>query len=112
MKGLGYIDGFLAERAIGDQEDLVGLNAGAEFFDLFDQVGVDLKSAGGVEDHAIRAGCIGGCKCRGADSCDVPGPAVGVEAELFLLGENLKLVDGGGAVDVAGDDERLVAALF
>jgi hypothetical protein len=38
--------------------------------------------------------------------------AVGVEAEFLLFGEDLELVDRGGAVDVAGGDERPVAAFL
>ena len=33
-------------------------------------------------------------------------PALGVDADVDLLAERLELLDGGGAVDVGGDQER------
>jgi len=45
-------------------------------------------------------------------SRDVLRDAVAVEAEFLLLREDLKLVDGGGALDVARDDERAIAAFL
>ena len=56
MEGLGDVDRFLAEGAVGDEEDLVGLDASAEFFHLFDEVGVDLEASGGVEEDEVGAG--------------------------------------------------------
>jgi hypothetical protein len=112
VEGLGDVDGFLAERAVGDEQDLVGLDAGAEVFDLLDQVLVDLEPAGGVEDDAVGGGGAGGGEGGGADGGHVLRGAVGVEGELLLPGEDLELVDGGGAVDVAGGDERAVAAFL
>ena len=112
MKRFGDIDGFLAECAVDNEEDLVGLHAGVEALHFFDQFEIDLEPTGGVEDNAVSRRGLRRSQRGHADGGDVLGGAVGVKAELFLLGENLKLVDGGGAVDVAGDDERLVAALF
>ena len=41
------------ERAIGDQQHLIGLHAGAEFLHFLDQIGIDLQTTGGVEDDAV-----------------------------------------------------------
>jgi hypothetical protein len=57
----------------------------------------------------VGGGGLGGLHGGRADGGDILGVAVGVEAELLLLGEDLELVDGGGAVDVARDDEGPVA---
>ena len=38
--------------------------------------------------------------------------AVGVKAELFLLGEDFELVDGGRPIDVAADDKGAVPAFL
>ena len=38
--------------------------------------------------------------------------AVGVDRDLELLAEDVQLVDGGGALQVGGDEQRLAAALL
>jgi len=112
VEGLGNIDGFLAEGAVGHEEYFVGLDGGAEAFHFLDEILIDLETAGGVEDDAVGVLLLGGGEAGGADGRDILGDAVGVKAELFLLRENFKLVDGGGAVNVAPDDEGAIAALF
>ncbi len=112
VEGFGNVDGFLSEGAVGDEEYFVGLDAGAEFFDFFDEVLVDLEASGGVEEDCVGAGGAGGLEAGGADGGYVFGNAVGVEAEVFLFGEDFELVDGGGAVDVAADEEGFVVAAF
>ena len=37
--------------------------------------------------------------------------AIGVDGDVELLAEHVQLVDGGGALQVGGDEQRLAAAL-
>ena len=89
-----------------------GCHAGAEFPHLLDQFVVDLQAAGGVEQDGVGPGLGRGLERRGADGGHVLRDAVGIEAELLLLRQDLQLVDGRGALDVAAHDERPVAALL
>ena len=88
------------------------MHAGAQFFHLLDQVGVDLESSGGIEENQVRVGGLGGLEAGCADVGNVSGNAVAVEAEFLLFCEDLELVDGSGAIDVATDYEWAVAAFF
>ena len=112
MKRLRDIDRLLAERAVGDEQHLVGLHARAKFLHLLDQIRVDLKAAGGVEDHAVRRGGQRRAEAGGAEGGHILGRAVRVETEFLLLRQDFQLIDGGGAVDVGADDERAIAAFF
>ena len=85
VKGFSDVDRFLTQRAVGHEQDLIGLDAGAEFFYLFDEIGVDLEPTGGVENHAIGPSGIGGGKGGGTDGGDVLRLAISVETELFLF---------------------------
>ena len=112
MKRFGDIDGFLAQCAVDDEENFVGLHARVEAFYFLDQFVIDLEPTGSVEDNAVGRGGLRCGQRRKADGGDVQGGTIRVKAELFLLGEDFELVDGGGAIDVAADDQGAVAAFF
>ena len=112
VKRFGDIDGFLAECAVDNEEDLVGLHAGVEALHFFDQFEIDLEPTGGVEDNAVSRRGLRRSQRGHTDGRDVLRSAVGVKAELFLFGEDFELVDGGRPIDVAADDKRAVAAFF
>ena len=91
----GHVDGLLAERGIGDEEDLVRLEGVADAADFFHQVAVDLEAAGSVDDDEVRGGGFGFLDQAAHHGGDVGRGAVGAEVEAFVLGEGLELVDGG-----------------
>jgi len=111
VKGLGDIDCLLAEGAVGDEDDFVGRNRGFQFFHFLDEVGVDLEPAGGVEEDDVGVLREGGLEALPADGGHVLRIAVHVDTEFLLFRQDLELVDGRGAIDVAGD-EKGPAALF
>ena len=112
MECLRDIDRLLAQRAVRDKQHLVGLHAGAKPFHFLNQVGVDLEPSGGIEEDAVTPGGYSSGEGCHADGGHILRGAVGVELEFLLLGQDLKLVDGRGPVDVAGGDERAVAAFL
>ena len=112
MEGLGDIDGLLPQRAVGHQQHFVGFDAGAQPFHLLDQVVVDLQAAGRVKQDGVGPGLGRGPQRGGPDRGHVLRHPVGKETELLLLGQDLELVNGGGTLDVAPDDERPVAAFL
>ena len=97
----------LAGHAVGDEQDLVGLDRLLEALELVHHLVVDLQAAGGVDDHDAVARALRLRRCRAfaifTTSCVV---ALGVHRDVELLPERLELVDGGGAVDVGGDEPR------
>ncbi len=112
MKCLRDVNGFLTERAVGDQQHLIRLHLGAELFYFFDQIVIDLEAAGGVEDDAVGRRGLRSGERGDADRRDILGISIRVEAEFLLLGQNLQLIDRGGAINVARGDEWAVAAFF
>src|SRR6185437_17180029 len=65
-----------------------------------------LQPASGVDNHDAVAGTLGLLDAGLGDVDDVLRGAVGVHGDIELLAEGLELVDGGRAVDVAGDETR------
>ena len=109
---LRNINRFLSERAVGHEENFIRLHARAQFFHFLDEVRVNLEAPRRVENDTIGVGGSGGCESRGSDRRDVLRNTIGIETQLFLLREDLQLIDGGRTVDVAPDDKRPIAALF
>ncbi len=89
MKRFGDVNGFLAQGAVGDEEDFVRLNLGGQLFDFFNQVVVDLETACRVENDAVAPSFFSGIERRFANRRNIPRSAIGVELQLLLLGEDL-----------------------
>lgn len=108
VKVLGNVDGFLSEGAVGDEENFVGDDGFAQILNFFDEVFVDLEASGGVEEEGIVAVVLGVLEGVFTDFGDFFVVAFGVKSEGFLSGELFQLVDRGGAVHIAGDEEGAV----
>lgn len=113
VEGFGDGDGLLAGGGVGDEEGLAGLDKGGDFFEFVDEGAVDVLSAGGVEDGDHGAllgepfeGGFGGAD--GIDFAGCGGPDGGVEG----IAEDLELLDGGGAIEVEGDEDGAFALFF
>ena len=111
VEGLGHVYGLLPEGGVGYEENLVWLDLGLEALEFADECVVDLEAARGVEEDEVGAELLGLFPAVAGDAGNVLGGAVGVAGEVFLLGEGLQLVDGGGSVDVAGDEHGLAPVL-
>ncbi len=100
----------LTGHAVGDEQDLVGVDRRLEPLQLVHHVVVDLQTAGGVDDDDAIARAARRPRCRPCaiftTSCVV---AIGVDRNVELRAERLELVDGGGTIDVARDEPRLPA---
>ena len=76
-------------------------------------LGVDAEPAGGVDDDDVAHGCRRACSIESRATCTgSPTPLPGSGAYTSTparLAEHLELVDGVRALQVAGDQQRLVA---
>src|SRR5258708_3402298 len=67
----------------------------------------DVQTSSGVGQDEVGRGLFCCFEGGDADGRNVFRNAVGVEAELFLLGQNLELIDRGGTIKVARNQERI-----
>ena len=111
VEGIGDGDGVLTGHGVDDEEDLLRLDRGADLAQLLHELLVDVQTAGGVDDDRVAAivarvfhGLFG----------DLHRIALALFKDLHahLSADDLQLLDGCGAVDVAGDEQGLFAALL
>src|SRR5438067_9114195 len=117
---LPHLHRFLAGHRIRDEKRLRDPDARLELLQLGHQLGVDVQTAGGVEDHDVATepgGLIDGPSGRpsGRTSGRPSGasrhlPMNGEDTRNTLsVGESLQLLDGGGPSEVEPSDKRAVA---
>ena len=73
VEALGDLHGVLAGHAVGDEQDLVGLDGGLELLELRHHVVVDLQTSRGVDDHDAIARAARLVDARSARSSRRPG---------------------------------------
>ena len=120
VEGLGGVDGVLAGHGVGDEEDFGGVEELFELGHLVHEGFVDAEAAGGVDDEDVAgevAGFAAGFLGEAEDGVGVVVSVRGVELAFVELGadglgDDFELLAGGGAVDVDGDEQGAVAALF
>ena len=109
------VDRVLADHRVDDEEDLVGRHRVADVRGLLHHLGVDAEAAGGVDDDDVVQGALGlghtgpGHRHRVADAVARLG---GEHLDAGPLAVDLELVDGVGALEVGGDQQRAVALLL
>ena len=131
VEGLGGVDGVLAGHGVGDEEDLGGVEGGFELGHFVHEGFVDAEAAGGVDDEDVvgevtgfaegflgEAEDVGGaggvvrCRFYVVRGRRVGGEFAFVDPDVDQFGDDFELLAGGGAVDVDGDEQGAVAALF
>ncbi len=112
---LGGVDRVLADHRVDDEEDLVGVDGVADVRGLLHHLGVDAEAAGGVDDHDVVQRALGlghagaGDRDRVADAVARLG---GEHLDADPLAVDLELVDGVGALEVGGHEQRAAALLL
>jgi len=101
----------LAGHGVDDEEDVVRLDRAAHARQLVHELVVDVQPARGVDDRHVAVGA------RELDPVAGDGDGVDVRAGRIhgnpdAFGERRELVDGGGAIDVGGDEDRALAVLL
>lgn len=84
-----------------------------EFFEFDDELVIEFLAACGVEDEDAGVFCFGPAECVFGDFYEVSFAACGgVAGDVGLFGEGGELLDGGGAVEVDGDEGGAAAFFF
>ena len=104
-------DGLLTEGGIADENDFVRLDFGLQIDELLDEIVVDLQTAGGIQDDGIQIVKLRVGDGAAGDRVDVFRLAIREDIDAELLREDFDLVDGGGSVEVAADEQRLAFQL-
>ena len=107
----GGVDGVLTGHRVDHEERLVGVDGALEGLYLLHHLLVDGQSAGGVDDDCVVGFCL-----RLLDGVfgylnDVLVAFFAIHGDAHLRGHDFELLDGGGSVDVAGYEQRVLALL-
>ena len=113
VERLGAVDGVLAGHGVADQVDLVGLDEPVDLLQLVHRHLGDVQPAGGVEDDRVEQlrSWRGRRRCGRRRPAWAAGGGFAEDRDADLLAEDLELLDGGGTLQVGGDQQRLAAAL-
>ncbi len=111
VEGLGGVDRVLAGHRVDDEQDLVRLDRLFDGLELVHERLVDMQAAGRIEeDHVVAVpDGVGDGGLGDIDRVRLP-HLEDRDAELFA--DDLQLLDGGRAVDIAGDEQRIFVLLF
>ena len=110
VERLGAVDGVLAGHRVDDEIDLVRPDLAVDLPQLVHQLLVDVQPAGGVEDDGVaELFCLACATALLQTSTGVR--RFRIDRDADLLAEHLELLDGGGSLQVGGDEQRLAAPL-
>jgi len=115
---LGDGDGVLAGHGVDDEERVVRLRDLGDLPHLLHQLGVDGEAAGGVDDHHVapEAAGLGQAAPGHVERIALTGRdhVVGGAEDRHgvLLGQRAQLLDGGRALEVGADQQRVAALLL
>src|SRR6185295_1872310 len=73
---------------------------------------INMQAAGGVEDDDVASVLFGEVYGVATDLHGVFVLAFGIDRDAYLLGEGGELVDGGGALQVGGNQQGIFAFAF
>ncbi len=105
VEALDDFNGFLAKGGVGNEEDLLRAQGVADAGELAQEGVVEVEASGGIDDDGVPGDAGGLGKRGGGEGGGVFGGAVGGDGDVEGAGERFELVDGGGALEVGGDEE-------
>ena len=111
VEGGGHVDRVLPGHGVHHQQDFLRGHRRLDVFQLVHQLLVDVQPAGGIQNHIVVA-VIPGVSHRLFGDVHRVCRAHLKHRDAGLLPHHLQLGDGGGAVDVAGHQQRPVPLLF
>ena len=101
---LGDVDRVLAGHRVDREQDVVRADPLLDRDQLVHQLAVDVEATGGVDDQDVGPLLLDLVERPAGDLDRIGLDAALVAGDLGLLGEPLQLLDGGGALGVAGGD--------
>ncbi len=109
LEGLGDGDGFLADHRVDDEQRLDGVDGGLDVGRLLHHLLIDVGAPGGVDDDHGHAQALG-LRDRVLGHLDrIALGEGGVDGHADPFAQHPQLLDGSGALQVAGDQHRLAA---
>ena len=111
VERLGRGDRVLAGHGVDDEERVVRVDRLGDAADLVHQLVVDGQAAGGVDDDDVATDACGPRR----RPCAHASTGIGRLAEdrhVDLAAEGAQLLDGGGALEVGADQQRVAALLL
>ena len=107
VERVGDVHRFLTGHRVDDEQRVVRLDRGVDRAQLVHQLGVDLETAGGVDDHDVATEPL---RLRDRAARDVHRIGrLGEERDLDAFREHAQLLDRGRALEVGADEQRLQA---
>ena len=107
VERLGDADGVLAGHRVDDEERVVRSDDAGDHPDLLHHLLVDRQAAGGVDDEDVAAEAAGLLQALGRGDDRVAG--LGEHGHVDLAAERAQLLDGGRALEVGADEQRVAA---
>ena len=110
VEGFGGVDGVLSGHGVNDEKGFLRIEMFFEGGDLGHHGFIDGETAGGIDDDDVDTLGLG---VADGFLCDIDGVEValfGEDGHADLAAEGLELADGGGAIDVAGDEHDVFGA--
>ena len=108
---LGGVHRVLTGHGVDHEEGFVGRGGGLHGGDLVHEGFVDGEAAGGVDNHRVVALGLGFLNGGEGDLDGIFLFEIHEDGHFDLLGEDAELLDGGGAIGVAGGEERTAVFL-
>ena len=110
VERLGGVHSILTGHGIHHEEDFVGVDGLFDVADLFHHLLIHGETTRGIHNHHIEA--IGlGVGNRILGNLDrLFGVGFGIDRHIELFAQNLQLVDSGGTIHVACDEQRFAMA--
>ncbi len=109
----GHGNGLLAGGGVGDEKGFFRCEKGVQFFELGDEVVVELLATSGVEDDdAVVLGLCPSQRVLGDFDEVGLGGGRGVAGDFRLFCQKCELFDGGGAVEVDRDQHGAATFFF
>ena len=111
IKCLCHVDGILTCHGIDHQHDLVGVGQFFQILQFVHELGVDVQTAGGIQDHHVIAVILGKPQCLLGND-----PRIDLshfkDLDTGTLAHHLQLVDRRRTVNIACHQQRKMPFLF
>ena len=111
VERLGGVHGVLTGHGVHDEQNFIRLDLSLDGLQLVHQGLVHMQAAGRVEEDHVVAVLLRMADGRLGDLHGVFLPHL-EHRDAELTADDLQLLDGGGAVNIAGDEQRALALLF
>src|SRR5215471_7002165 len=112
VKGLGYVDGFLARHGIDHEKGIMWRRSLFDLPQLLHELLVDLQTASRIEDNGVTVARTSIVKGLPANFDRVSGALLDQDRGTYALAQHAQLLHGRGAIHVRRYEERMMTHLL